>query len=428
MKKIVITILTLVISNLGLDAQAITFETIKEKFIDLGEVTGNNEEFYDFSSLKELLKNVEIVMLGEQSHGEATTYETKIKLIKYLHKEMDFDLLVFESGFYESSKAWELIENGMDVREAMGKSIFPVWSTTKSLIPLSAYIDKNKNHNTLKLLGFDSQFSSKISKEHLISDLSDYLINIDSTILSSSEWKHLKQNLEYSFWYETKKLKRNQPELDTSYVNLLVQKLSDLPSNFQSDFWAQTLKNIKTHLSDSGLGTDYRDKQMADNLIWLKDKYPKSKIICWGATSHFLYNSTQVRMKNPFVQLLGGKYYKNHQMMGHYVKEEFGEKLYTIGFTAYQGRYGWDGNKKIRQAKKGSLEYLLSQSEYYNFLVPLKGLSFKDYKSRPLGNLYMKNDIATVMDAVIFNRNMRPSRTDFHFFLMIHPENKYIKL
>jgi len=40
-------------------------------------------------------------MLGEQSHGEATTYETKIKLIKFLHQEMDFDILAIESGFYD---------------------------------------------------------------------------------------------------------------------------------------------------------------------------------------------------------------------------------------------------------------------------------------------------------------------------------------
>ena len=427
MKKIIFGILGVVISSLGVVAQTLEFESISKQIINLGEVTGNNENYSDYSALKELLKDVEIVMLGEQSHGEATAYETKFKLIKYLHKELGFDLLVFESGFYDAQKAWELIEEGMPVREAMGHSISFIWSTTKDLIPLAEYIEENKVDQPLKLLGFDSQFYTNCSKKYFLSDLSNYLEKTDGTILKTSEWKHLKENLNYSFKLEKKKLKKNQPELDTIYLNHLVQKLTQLPSDDQTDFWIQTLKSVKIHLSDFILGTDDRDKQMAENLIWIKEKYPNSKIICWGATSHFLYNSTEVRMKNPIIQLLAGNYLKKNPRMGNFVKERYGDKVFTIGFTAFQGHYGLDKRKKIKPAKKGTLEFLLSQSEHDNFLVPVNGGIFNNYISRPLGNKYITNDIGDVMDAVIFNRNMTPSRTDFNFFLIIYPENKYIK-
>ena len=427
MKRIIFGIIAFVISNLGLVAQEIAFESIKKQLINLGEVTENNEDYSDYSALKELLKDVEIVMLGEQSHGEATAYETKIKLIKYLHEELGFDWLVFESGFYDVHKAWQSIEEGMPVREAMGNSISFVWGTCKDLIPLADYIEATKVNHPIKLLGFDSQFYTNFSKKHLLSDLSNYLEKTDPAILKTKDWKHLKENLEYSFKLEKKKLKKNQPELDTIYLNHLVEKLNQLPSDDQTNFWIQTLKNIKIHLSDFVLGTDDRDKQMADNLFWIKEKYPKSKIICWGATSHFLYNSTEARMKNPIIQLLAGNYLKKNPRMGNFVKERYGDKVFTIGFTAFQGHYGLDKRKKIKPAKKGTLEFLLSQSEHDNFLFPLKGWNFKNYQSRPLGNKYFKNDISTLMDAVIFNRNMTPSRTDFNFFLMIYPENKYIK-
>lgn len=426
--KIVIVAMTLLISNIGLFSQVVDIVSIKDRLIDLGDINGSDENFESFEGLKDLLSDVEIVMLGEQSHGEATAFETKIKLIKYLHQELGFDLLLFESGFYDAHKAWQQIEEGIDVREAMGNSISYLWSTSKTLIPLADYIEKNKNHKPLKLLGFDNQFYTNYSKKNLITDLSAYLETINENLLQSSSWKRFEENISYAIRYDTRKLKRNFPERDTSLMNQIILKLESLPSDSTSQFWIQTIINLKAYYSDVAFGTDNRDKQMADNLKWLKEKYKDSKIICWGATSHFLYNSTSVRMKSPFVQLLGGNYYKKQPMMGHYVKEMYDEKVYTIGFTAYQGYYGIDRKKKIKAAKKGTFEYLLSKTGVENFILPLGGWSFKDYKARPLANYYMKNDISEVMDAVIFNRNMEANETDWHFFLMIYPENKYIKL
>jgi len=366
----------------GLVGQTIEFESIKEKLVNLGEVKGENEDFTDFSSLKELLKDVEIVMLGEQSHGEATTYETKIKLIKYLHEELGYDILAFESGFYDCHMAWESIEAGEDVRTSMAKSIHDIWSTTKDFIPLVDYLKERKEkENKLKLVGFDSQF---IGNYPFMSDLSKYLKTIDTEIVISKEWKHLEANFKYIADFERKKLRKHQPGLDTLFINYLVEKISNGPSDAQSDFWIQSLKNVKVYLSDVAFKTTGRDKQMGKNLIWLKEKYPNSK------------------------------------------KEFFGDKVYTIGFTAYEGSYGLDYRRKIKPAKEGTLEFLLSQSEYDNFLVPLNDDNFKNYKSRPLGNFYMKNDIGPVMDAVIFNRYMTPPKNDYHFYLEIYPDNKNI--
>jgi len=425
MKKIIFGTIAFLISNLGLFGQSIAFETIKDQLVNLGEVKGENEDFSEYSALKDLLKDVEIVMLGEQSHGEGTTYETKLKLIKYLHEELGYDILAFESGFYDCHKAWEAIEAGEDVRTSMAKSIHHIWSTIKDFIPLANYLKESKDKGSkLELVGFDSQF---IGHYPFMSDLAEYLSGIDKEMLNTSEWKHLEENFKHIVEFERKILKKKEPELDSLYLNHLIEKLSKLPSDDQSEFWIQALKNVKVYLSDVAFKTEDRDRQMGENLIWLKEKYPNRKIICWGATSHFLYNSTIVRMKSPIIQLMGGNSYKKSPMMGHYVKEFFGEKVYTIGFTAYEGSYGLDYRRKIKPAKEGTLEFLLSQSEHDNFLVPLKDGKFKNYKSRPLGNFYMNNDIGAVMDAVIFNRKMTPPKNDYHFYLDIYPDNEIIR-
>ena len=72
------------------------------------------------------------------------------------------------------------------------------------------------------------------------------------------------------------------------------------------------------------------------------------------------------------------------------------------------------------------MEYLIGEAKADNYFLPLKGLSLEGYVSRPLGNYYMTNDIAQVMDGVIFNRGMKPCFMDWDFFMYLVPENKYI--
>jgi len=427
MKKSIILFTILLFAN-GVKTQNVAYNSIENAIVNLGEVRENNEDFSDFSALKPILEEVEIVMLGEQSHGDATTYETKIKLIKYLHQELGFDLLVFESGFYDCNKAWEMIEKGESVRNAMGKSIFGLWATTDELKPLSDYLESTKNsNNRLKLSGFDNQLTGKYSPEYFLKDLAGYLNKTMPSILSTKEWAHFSKNINLLTKFDTKGVKKGNPEQDLAFVLNLIDKISEIETDTAAKFLIQLLKSTHSYLSDVAMKTDFRDQQMADNLIWIKEQYPNSKIICWGATSHFLYNSSKVRMKNPFIQILYANYYKKQPMMGGYIKKKFQEKVYTIGFTAYQGEAGLFSRQKIKAPKEGTLEFLLGQSQYDNFLLPLKDLNLDGYLSRPLANFYMKNPINEVMDAVIFNRAMKRPGLDNNFFLQIYPENKYIK-
>ncbi|MEZ4951432.1 MAG: erythromycin esterase family protein [Saprospiraceae bacterium] len=411
-----------------MNSQTIDINFIEKSIVNLGIVNDENENFTNYSGLDSILKNVEIVMLGEQSHGEATTYDTKIKLIKYLHQNLGFDLLAFESGLYDCNKAWQMIKEGENTRIAMGKSIFGLWSTTIDLKPLASYLENSReSENPLELCGFDNQLTGKYAKEYFLEDLTFYLKTVKPSIPETKEWEHFKKNIALLTTHEFKELKKNEPDIDLTFIQNLIQELSELEVNSETQFWIQTLKSTYSFLSDVVRKTDFRDKQMAENLIWIKEKYPNRKIICWGATSHFLYNSELVRMKSPFIQILGGNYYKKQQMMGGYIKNKYNEKVFTIGFTAYQGEYGLFKKGKLKVPKEGRLEFLLGQSQCDNFLLPLKDLNLEAYYSRPIGNFYMKNDINRVMDALVFNREMRRPRLDRNFFLKIYPENKYIK-
>ena len=113
--------------------------------------------------------------------------------------------------------------------------------------------------------------------------------------------------------------------------------------------------------------------------------------------------------------------------MGDYIKEKYGDEVYTIGFIAHEGSYGFNKTISIESPSVNSLEYLIGQSPGDNYFLPLKNISFEGYLSRPLGHQNMTNDIAQVMDGVIFNRYMRKSRIDWELLLHIVPENRMWK-
>jgi len=398
-------------------------EQIQARLVNLHQVSNANENFEGFEGLKKAIGDADIVTLGEQTHSDATTFETKIKLIKYLHQEMGFDIVTFESNLYECQRAWSMVEKGHNVKDALGKSIFATWSALEELNPLYDYVEKQLDtDHPLRITGFDHQMVGKIGRDHFINDLKSYFSNIKDATLYNDQFYELQAFLSLVRLGKTKTFKKKRAVASIAFLKELSEQIKSKPLNEQSSFWLQSIKSLELFISDMKLGTDFREQQMAENLVWLKERYPNKKIICWGATSHFLYNADEVRTKSKVVQVLAANYYKKQRMMGDYLKEKYEDNIYTIGFTAYEGVNGYS----LKPPPPNSVEYLIGTAKADNYFLPLHGLSLEGYMSRPLGNKYMTNDIAQVMDGVIFNRKMKLPYTDWDFFMYVVPENKYI--
>ena len=419
MKKI--TPLFFLLFSLIVNAQNSLQETINSRLIDLHEVGDDDENFQGFEQLKDEIGDAQIVMLGEQSHTDATTFETKIKLIKYLHQEMGFDILAFESGIYGCDRAWSMMQEGHDVKDAFAKGIFNTWSVLNLFNSLYQYFEKEMALGTpLMLTGFDPQIISKLAADYFDKDLTAFLATIDD----ASYQKEIQQlQLFINESRKGKRIKKNKAIQNIAFLQKTIGLIKNKPSTANSDLWIQSLKSLEVFISDTYLETNNRDQQMAENLIWLKEKYPDKKIICWGATSHFLYNSSTIQLQNEKMQKAVGDYYHETTMMGDYLKEKYGDDLYTIGFIAHEGTFGYNRTHTIEPPSENSLEHLIGQAANDNYFLSLKDLSLEGYLSRPLAHQNMKSDIAKVMDGVVFNRHMRRPYTDWEFLFYIVPEN-----
>ncbi|MFK7770028.1 MAG: erythromycin esterase family protein [Mariniblastus sp.] len=400
-------------------------EWVKANAVKFRSVDPADTDFSDLQKLKELIGDAQIVQLGEQSHGDGTCFETKIRLIKFLHQEMGFDVLAFESGIYDCRKAWQKFEAGKKGYGAASSGVFGIWTSSKQTASLWEYLEeKSQTESPLELAGFDCQFTALASSLFLIKDVKAFAANHKLTSLNKKAFGQFCQQLN--------DFRKGEPEGDKADFDGAIQKLIieitakiendanlDTESTEELSFWLQNFKSIKAH-ADNRWGNDSspmegvadRDEQMAKNLIWMAStQFPKRKIIVWAASFHIMRNPPEIEVPSGSID------YSEVVQMGHRVHEELGRRVFTVGFTAYQGKAGAFHRPKfdIGKAPAGTLEDIFFRSKIENGFLALnskdkngKWLNEKMF-SRPLGYGWMKANWGRHFDAMIFNQTVKPS-------------------
>lgn len=388
--------------------------------IPIRSVDPADTSFADLAPFGKAIGNARIVMLGEQSHGDGTVFLAKTRLIKYLHEKLGFDVLAFESGMYDTKKAWEFLQQGEEPVTAVRRGVFGIWTRSEQLLPLMDYLGAQvKTTHPLELSGFDSQLTGSSSREFWVSDLVVFLDTHHITLPDvSTAGKPVLDSLVANRYWEKKPTPEDQQALFATIdsISARVAKLSS--HDREVAFWKQNLKSIRAHSvytfapqpkEFKATDNNGRDAQMADNLIWLaRNRYPNKKIVIWGATFH--------NMRNP--QTVGDTgTYAGLQTMGHLTWKALGSEIYNLGFVASEGKAGvWRGEPwEIPKPQEGSLDVLLAATKFNYAIVdfrhlPKNGAWLHDrMASGPLGYSPMKADWTQVLDGIMYTRVMQPS-------------------
>jgi len=319
---------------------------LKKVAMVVRSIDPNDTDFTDLAGMRAAVGDARIVLLGEQTHGEATTFQAKIRLIKWLHEKMGFDVLAFESGFYDCARIWENVEAGGRVPDEVTGSLFYMYATSVQMSDLFGYIQGElSSKRPLVLTGFESQHTGEKSKTQLFDDFGRFLQKHAPGILDP-DWELFRRVAVEMFGSRDYRpsIVEQQRFMDkaASLKKLLNEDESKVTDSLTSNagFWYQVVCSIESqanrywqlvHQNELSV----RDLQMARNLIWLAEKaYPGKKIIVWAHNVHIAKNVSALGAGfgtaangDPFVP------------MGETIHHYFGNRAYCIGFTGAEGSY-----------------------------------------------------------------------------------------
>jgi erythromycin esterase len=404
--------------------------------VPLRSIDPGDDDFRDLEPLRKTLAGVRVVMLGEQSHGDGTTFLAKGRLVRFLHEKMGFDVLAFESGFYDCAKAWDLVVAGEAPQKVLPRAIYPIWTRSREGQPVFDYlVAQMKSSRPLELAGVDSQFGE--SADLLLPDLAAFLSRIDPKLAEGAEWKRVEyaiRHLDDGSWEASQEPVPPAQEQAAFAQTVerwraLIAKHDNAPATqpWSSSFWRLYLTNLRVHAEQTWRTTDFRnvagnpvvyamrDRQMGKNVVWLaNERYPKRKIIVWAATLHNARRPGTIETSDPKLARL----YAGLTPMGEVAWKELGDELYSLGFISFEGESATDfaiATKPLPRPSAGSLEDLFARAGLVN--------AFVDFRHPPTGGRWlrtpigaqvfghreMRGDWTRVVDGVIFLRSMQRS-------------------
>jgi len=343
---------------------------LKENAVHLNSVEAGSG-FDDMQPLKAIIGDARIVALGEAAHCNGSFSRAKHRMVEFLVTEMDFTVFAIEATFPGALELNDYILTGEgDPERALGALVYAAWNTEEILAMIKWMRQYNSTHEKkVKFYGFDVRVaggSAKAVYNYLrkIKGTNDYdkQLSIIMNPWTAQKFRQspkeenfrAKEEIESLITYlEDKKpvLNRKTPSeqkiLEHKQWSLVVQHARILLQYIE--FWSL--------MSNRSKATDFRDKNMAENVRWLVDYEEGAKIILWAA--------------NPHIMATPGS-----GCMGDYLRRTFGKDMVVFGLLHNRNSEGLlpDDTDQGPASPKGSVEDLLTEAGLDMAVVNLRSL------------------------------------------------------
>lgn len=258
----------------------------------------------------EAIGSKRIVMVGEFNHGTKEVFIARNELIRELHKKHGFDLILFESGLGELEVINLKKQNLTPAQLTYG--FFGPWRT-KEFEALMTYVQQAD----IEISGFDVQRTGGIFSNYLTDKLGDNYFKA----------------IEQEFVTVKKKLTNRRTVYDSILIPTvqLIKAYERIKVDLKVDdhFSIKTLENRIEYLNymlqftkdkDWNKRWEARDHAMANNLKWILSRQaPDRKVIVVAHNFHI------------------AKYNEKENVMGEFLKADYGSEMYVIGAFAGKG-------------------------------------------------------------------------------------------
>ncbi len=275
---------------------------------------GINRDGSDLEPLRDMLRGVRIVALGEGSHGTSEHFRLKNRMIRFLVEEMGFQIFSIEASLWDCKNIDDYVMMGKgDKNVALASQRFWTWDTHEVM----ELIDWMREYNLrcprgkeCHFWGFDMQIISDICAQlpELLDLMEPDAVEKTRQLLQSlketrrgTDYADLEQQtLEFYGWFTA-----NQ---DTLKARLGPGRVA----HFEDGVRTLVQYIIMTEQGDVN---DVRDQYMAENVARQVDSLdPAAKVILWAHDGHI---SKKFTWKN----------------LGQRLAERYGSQYYAMGFA-----------------------------------------------------------------------------------------------
>lgn len=288
-----------------------------------------------FDFLNEKLKNIEVIGLGEATHGTKEFFELKNKIFKYLVEHHDVKLFGIEANFaacYDINKY--ILTGEGNAKEALSRNGYWVWQSQEVIDLIEWMKDYNKDKTSIEKIqfyGYDMQDATSCVV-WLDNYLSKNSPGFDKNLLPEK----IEQNKTALRELDDKGLDEMQKMNLKKLENLEEFVLSQQTELFKQDstdyeFAKQTIAVLRQKLSyfrEQDFNTAYsiRDSSMTQNIKWIRESNNNGKIMLWAHNGHIGKGSFS-------------EDFKSGNWMGWHLNNLYGKKYYNVGFSFSEGGF-----------------------------------------------------------------------------------------
>jgi erythromycin esterase len=328
--------------------------------------------FADLQPLKKLFSEVQIVGLGEATHGTREFFQFKHRMFEFLVKEFGFTVFTIESGYSGCQDINDYILYGKgDLVMSLASQGYTPWDTeefTDMLKWMRAYNQSAPGNKKVKFVGVDVNFNGVGRRKVLtyISKIAPKLKNSTDSLFRLLEqedenWPYLLNTKDSIYFKAIGKLRHMIDFMQENKPRLV--SLSS-PELFEQNL--QLIRVMKQGAEASSIGGDLRDEYMTENFEYVRrNLYPGEKFVYWAHNDHVTTDTT------------GGI------GVGYYLRRDYGEKYYSVAFEFNEGSFqgkSWlahIGQAEIKEfivppSPKNTLGWWLKQTHMGNFFLNLR--------------------------------------------------------
>ena len=380
-----------------------------------------DDDFSDLRPLKKFIGSARVVQLGEPSHGDGATFYAKQRLIRFLHSEMGFNVLAWESGFFDCEEMEKALHTEMPISQARAIGLFSIWSNGPFVTPVFEYARSTyKTSRPLRMTGFDIQYSSpypSLRGERAFKFLAEFRPD-----LATAENRKAIQDLIVGS-YSPREAER-QKRLAILDQILASFGRSQTVQSRDFKFYRKVFQNIAAFDQQRWMSRLSRPRWRQTTSVirkWAKTWFglPRSGIRK-KRSSFGLPTRTYCGIAAKIDTMTKAFRYEERITMGDIAHQGLGKAVYTIGFTAYAGEFGNPFQQKPNALPVPPVDLLETQlhaSGHRHLFVDFDRLSSshplrKPMLAWPLGYATMRSVWADNFDAIIFSDVMFPNTKD----------------